>query len=84
MRGPATLLWLIYATTGLPLTVFGYLFTGGGLPRPTLLDDWSNPILVLIWAFASFLIFILPAAALAATGWSLVERLRDREEEDRT
>lgn len=76
MKGTAAVLWCIYAVTGLPLAVFGYSFTGGGLPTFTLLDDWSNPILVLIWALGAFVVFILPALALAATGWAVVEKLR--------
>jgi len=82
VKSPAILLWLIYAATGLPLTIFGYLFTGGGLPRFALLDDWTNPILVLVWAFGAFLVVFLPALAMAATVWALREKLRDKQEAD--
>lgn len=81
VRGTAGILWGIYAVTGLPLSVFSYSFTGGGLPRPELLDDWSNPILVLIWLFGMLLVFVLPAAALGATAWATVEWVQSRKED---
>jgi len=81
MNGPAPLLWMIYAVTGLPLTVFGYLFTGGGLPKFSLLDDWSNPFIVLAWALGAFFIFVLPGLCVAITLWSVTSSLRDNHDE---
>lgn len=44
-------------------------------------DDWSNLMLILIWALAAFFIFL---PALATRGWCLAEELRDREKAHRT
>lgn len=71
MKKVATYLWIVYILTGLPLTAFGIYFTGGGLPDFVLLDDYSDPILVLVWLFGTVTIFFLPIAALIFTILSL-------------
>lgn len=74
MRGLAMILWISYALTGLPLTLIGFSFTGGGVPQFALLDDYSDPLIVLIWLFGAITIFILPIAAIVVTVLAIKER----------
>jgi hypothetical protein len=75
MRKLVVRLWVVYLLTGFPLTIFGYLFTGGGTPQFALLHDYSDPGVIVVWAVGVLLLFALPLIALALTGALLFFRL---------